>query len=51
MPPKEDKTAAAVGEGLPGFNAKETKMIAAAFLSATDADKVCTSRHLQSDAC
>ncbi|KAF1976155.1 hypothetical protein BU23DRAFT_42092 [Bimuria novae-zelandiae CBS 107.79] len=39
MPPKKNDAVAAVPESITGFNAKETKMIAAAFVSATGLDK------------
>lgn len=39
MPPKKDDTAGA-GEAILGFTAKETKILAAAFVAATAPDKV-----------
>ncbi|KAL1592240.1 hypothetical protein SLS60_011317 [Paraconiothyrium brasiliense] len=39
MPPKKDETAALSGEAITGFTAKETKIIAAAFVAGTGLDK------------
>ena len=40
MPPKKDAAGAEAKELLVGFTEKETKLIAAAFLSSTGPDKV-----------
>ncbi|KAF9734221.1 hypothetical protein PMIN06_004465 [Paraphaeosphaeria minitans] len=40
MPPKKDESAATVGDTITGFTSKESKMIAAAFVASTGADKV-----------
>ena len=41
MPPKKDATGGESNELLAGFTDKETKLLAAAFLSSTAPDKVC----------
>lgn len=40
MPPKKDTAGGEANELLPGFTDKETKLIAAAYLSSTGPDKV-----------
>lgn len=43
MAPKKD--AATADSGISGYDLKETKILAAAFLSSTGPDKVCSPQH------
>lgn len=40
MPPKKNPAAADAGEAIVGFSARDTKLIAAAFVASTGPDKV-----------